>query len=261
MAKTINSLELYDFVRLPLLFYGAVGIKLFQWDKTDIRTTRGNIIMVVTISNIFVNLSCKLSMAIFAKFDSIGQGIQWFLYLMFASNAFFKMLSVVLGRNTLYSVLKDIQKLYPKTRRQREEMRLIESYSYIRRHSKIMIISHWSIALMFLIFPFVQSLIEYMISSDERRIFTARFPYVLTYPYDVSHGIGYITAYMTQFLGGVTVSCYFIGSDMLLVCTIHLVIMQYAYLRRRIENFKSKDYKSDMKELKEILERHNILNE
>ncbi|XP_061402306.1 putative odorant receptor 85d, partial [Musca vetustissima] len=260
VLATDNSLRLNDFIRFPLQCYSVVGIKIFQWDANDVMTTKEKCIFIFLVINFIVCWFTKVLFTVFGEFVDTVHATQWMLYLVFAMNGCFKTISVAIGRQKLYTVLKDIERIFPQTLKERQEFRLTHHYAYIMRHSKFMSIQHCSIALMFIVFPLVQSTIEYLISDAENKEFVARTPYIMVYPFDASGGIGYAVAYLSQLMGGFTISCFFIGSDMLLMCTIYLVIMQYDYLCYRIDNFKAKDYDSDMKELKIVLERHNLLN-
>lgn len=221
-------------------------------------TTKEKCIFLLLGINFIGCFLAKSLFCVFGEFVDTMQATQWILYFMFAMNGCCKTISVAIGRKKLYTVLKDIEGIFPATLKERQEFRLAHNYSYIMRHAKIMSIQHCSIAIMFIAFPLVQSTIEYLTSADSE--FVTRTPYIMVYPFDATAGIGYVVAYFSQFLGGFTVSCYFVGSDMLLMCTIYLVIMQYDYICYRIENFKSRNYEEDMKELKIVLERHNLLN-
>lgn len=261
MAKTTSNLKLFDFISSPLSYYSAVGVKMFKWDDSDYMTTREKCLFVLCAFNLTFNFIAKSSFIVFGEFVDTVHLTKWVLYISFASNGLCKMVSVALGRKKLYIVLKDIEKIFPKSQEERRDFRLLECYNYIMRHTKFMSMQHFAIAIMFVSFPMVESTIEYIINrGDENRQFEPRTPYIMVYPFDTSSGFGYIFVYMSQLLGGVTVSCHLVGSDMLLMCSIYLVIMQYDYLCHRIEHFKSKDYEQDMKEIREVLERHDLLN-
>ncbi|XP_061387998.1 putative odorant receptor 85d, partial [Musca vetustissima] len=255
-----NSLTLFDFIRLPLKFYSAVGIKMFEWNADDSMTITEKCIFVLLGVNFTFCFFAKGLFFVFGEFVDTVHATQWILYFMFAMNGCFKTMSVAIGRKRIYTALKDMERMFPETLKERQEFRLAQNYSYIMRHAKFMGIQHFGAAAMFIAFPVVQSSIEYLRSDDENAEFVPRTPYVMVYPFDASRGIGYVFAYVTQFIGGFSVSCHFVGSDMLLMCATYLVIIQFDYLCYRIENFKSTDYDSDIKELKIILERHNLLN-
>lgn len=259
MAKdrAANNVTLRDFVSLPLKFLSAVGIKFFYWDENDVMTAMEKISCFVCCTNMVFNFFTKTGYLVFAEFENSVQMAQWSLYYGFSLNGLFKMFSVVLGRRTLGRVLKDLERLLPRNEQQRENFKLKQGFGYIMHHSRVMYSSHWTIALMFIFFPIVQSFVELLTT----RVFIARVPYIMVYPFDITYGIGYLVAYVTQFIAGCSISCYFVGADMLLMCTIYVVILQFQYLCYRIEHFESRDYVHDMRELKDILEKHNLLHE
>ncbi|KAM7359177.1 putative odorant receptor 92a [Cochliomyia hominivorax] len=250
-------LSLRSFVIVPFKFYSVVGIKLFQWDEHDVMTIWEKIAFVVTISNLLLNFICKSTYFIFDEFENAVHMTKWSLYLAFSMNGFCKMFSVAMGRKTLLKVLKDLEHLFPRTAKERQNFKVSQGYEFIIQHLKIMVYSHWSITIMFIIFPIVQSTVEYIKTG----IFIARTPYIMTYPFDVSHDWPFIFAYGSQVLGGLSISCYFVASDTLLLSTIYLVILQFQYLCFRITNFKAQNFEKDIKELKDILEKHCRLND
>ncbi|XP_073838698.1 putative odorant receptor 85d isoform X2 [Musca autumnalis] len=233
---------------------------MFQWDENDFMTNKEKAIFLLLGINFTCCFFAKSLFVVFGEFIDTMHATQWILYFMFALNSCCKTLSVAIGRKKLFIVLKDIERIFPQSLQERRDFRLAHNYSHIMRHAKFMSIQHCSIALMFISFPFVQSTLEYLTSDADNAKFVTRTPYIMSYPFDASSGIGFIVAYVSQFFGGFAVSCYFVGSDMLLMCTIYLVIMQYNYLCWRIENFKSQNFDKDIKEIKFILERHNLLN-
>lgn len=255
-------MTLYDFVSIPLRIYSIVGIKLFQWDDEDVMTFREKATLVLLMINMTLNLSAKTFYFVFDEFNDTVHMTQWFLYFIFANNGFFKMISVVLGRKKLHWAIKELERIFPSTYQERQDFGLVEGYRRMMGHCRIMANNHWTIATMFIIFPFIQSVIGYFLHTDAdgSRSFYGYLPYVMTYPFDETRSWGYAYAYVTQLMGGYTVSCYFVGSDMLLMCTIYMVILQYEYLCRRISNFKSMGFEKDMAELKQMLETHCVLN-
>ncbi|XP_013115904.1 odorant receptor 85c [Stomoxys calcitrans] len=257
---TTRSLTFLDFIRLPLSVYSAAGVKMFLWDDQDFMSWWEKFLLVFQFVNLSTNFFAKALFFVFGQFEGTVHLTKWALYFIFANNGFCKVFSVALGRHQLFSVLKDLEKIYPKTHQERQEFRLVPCYQYIMKHSKIMSIQHFTIALIFVVFPIVQSTIEYLTSDDENANFVPYTPYIMVYPFDVSRGIGYAYAYISQTLGGFTVSCYIVGSDMLLMCSIYQVIMHFDHLCLRIENFQSKGYEEDMQEISMVLERHNLLN-
>ncbi|XP_065358971.1 putative odorant receptor 92a [Calliphora vicina] len=258
-VKTIKKkdITIRDIFYLPFKFYTTVGIKLFHWDEYDIMTNWQKFIMAVTLINLATSFSCKVSYIIVDEFESTVHLTEWSLYMSFATNGFFKTLSVVWGRKTLDRVLKTLEKLFPRSDKEIRDFKLAQGYKYIQYHSRIMVYSHWTIALMFMSFPIVQSGVEYI----QRRVFVQRLPYILSYPFDTSSDLVYMCAYATQFMGGFTLSCYFLGSDTLLLHTVYMVVLNFEYLCFRIVNFEPKDYEQDMNELKDVLEKHYLLND
>ncbi|XP_075163501.1 odorant receptor 85c-like [Haematobia irritans] len=260
MVKTNQSLRFYDFISLPLRFYSAAGIKMFQWDSEDIMTKLDKFLLVFLTINLFLNFIAKCCFFIFGKFDSPLHLTEWFLYLLFATNGLCKCLSVVMGRKDLFKVLKDLEKISPSTPQERRKFEMLKYYKHVMRHSIFMGIQHFAIATFFVIFPMVKSIVAYMSLEEENRVFVGYTPYILIYPFESKRGIGYVLVYLTQFIGGFTISCYTVGSDMLLMCCTYLVLMHFDDLRKRIDEFKTQGYAKDMKELGWIFERHDLLN-
>ncbi|KAM7359176.1 odorant receptor 85b-like [Cochliomyia hominivorax] len=255
--KPIGLINFKHFVKTAYVFYSFAGIKLFKWDENDVMTSKEILVFCVVMTNLILNFICKCCFVIFDEFVSTVQMTQWTLYMGFALNGFCKMVSVAMGRNTLRKVLNELEYLFPKTPKHRRDFKVVEGYNFFIYHLRIMVYSHWSIVMMFICFPVVQSGVEYL----KTKVYVLRTPYIMTYPFEVTYDWTYFLVYVTQILGGFTVSYYFTACDTLLIPAIYVVILQFRYLCLRIKNFKSQNYEEDMKELKDILEKHYLLND
>ncbi|KNC26278.1 putative odorant receptor 85d [Lucilia cuprina] len=252
-----KKLNIRDFYITPFRFYTFVGVKLFHWDEFDIMTKWQKFVLTVTIANLIFSFTWKIFFLMVDEFESTVQMTEWFLYISFAANGFIKTLSVVWGRKILDRVLKTLGRLFPRNAKECEDFKLTEGYNFIHYHSRIMVYSHWTIAFMFMLFPLVQSGVEFI----HTRVYVQRLPYILAYPFDTSPKPVYIFCYVTQFMAGFVLSCYFLGSDTLLLHTVYMVVLNFEYLCFRIVHFEPKNFEQDMAEIKDVLEKHYLLND
>uniref|UniRef100_A0A1A9WPE0 Odorant receptor n=1 Tax=Glossina brevipalpis TaxID=37001 RepID=A0A1A9WPE0_9MUSC len=237
-------------------FYNFVGIKLFQWDNDDKLTKRQKYTLILTLIIFVMNFICKFSCFILRKYEDAQEFTKLIAYFGFASNGVVKMLSVWLGRKTLHEVIKDLEKNFPRTSNELHEFKYYEHYAFVKRHMYLLSILHWTISIVFMLFPIVQSTFEYLANLNGDGKFIPRFPYIMVYPFDHRKPAGFAFAYITQLIGGVTIHSYFCGSDSLLLATVHLVNMQFDSLALRIRKFKTQGYKKDLQELKQIIKIH-----
>uniref|UniRef100_A0A1B0B1K4 Odorant receptor n=1 Tax=Glossina palpalis gambiensis TaxID=67801 RepID=A0A1B0B1K4_9MUSC len=251
-------LTVREVTSFPFRFYNFVGIKLFQWDDNDTLNKRQKYTLILTLIIFVMNFLCKFSCFLLRKYEDAQELTKLISYFGFAVNGVFKMLSVWIGRETLHAVIKDLEKNFPRTSSECHEYKFYEQYAFVKRHMYLLSLIHWSIAIVFMLFPIVQSSFEYLANFNGNGKFIYRFPYIMTYPFDHHTPAGFIFAYITQLIGGITVHSYFCGSDCLLLATIHLVNMQFVSLALRIKKFKSQTYEKDLEQLRKILKSGKI---
>lgn len=259
--KTLRVIKLRDFLVVPSILYRLGGIKFFKWNDKDLWTLGDKLQLAFTLILFLINWICMLSYVLFDTFENTLEMAEYALYVGFALNGIIKMFSVVLGRKQLFNVLKEIEKIFPNSLEEQKDFGMDQGYAYINRHIKVMVISHMFIAIIFMIFPFFQSMFEYVFAADKNAEFVRRTPYIMTYPFDWNNWPGYTFVYVSQMQGGGTLSLYFLGSDILLLCVIFLINMNYRYLCKQITKFESKGFEEDMKELRRMLKLHSDLNE
>uniref|UniRef100_A0A1A9Z2D5 Odorant receptor n=1 Tax=Glossina pallidipes TaxID=7398 RepID=A0A1A9Z2D5_GLOPL len=249
-------LTVREVTSFPFRFYNFVGIKLFQWDDNDTLTKREKYTLLLTLIIFVMNFFCKFSCFVLRKYEDVQELTKLISYFAFACNGVFKMLSVWIGRKTLHAVIKDLAKNFPRTSSECHEYKFYEQYAFVKRHMYLVSLLHWSIAIIFMLFPIVQSTFEYLVNFNDNGKFIYRFPYIMTYPFDHHTPAGFTFAYITQLIGGITIHSYFCGSDCLLLATIHLVNMQFISVAVRIKKFKHQTYEKDLKQLRKILKIH-----
>lgn len=248
--------KLYDFVRLPLLLFSVAGIPIFKWNPEDKLNILQIIALLVALLNVSYNLVGKFAFLFFGEIKDHKELTLLIAYWVLVFNCLIKMCGVWSGRNKLKEVFMQMKESFPCTKDLESEYKVADYYKKLQRYHYNLIIINVATVQAFNFLPLTQSLIEYFFSTEEQRTFEFRFPYMLYYNFDTTQPKNYIFAYFVQCLGATTMEFYYLGSDLLLMTSVHLQIMHFEYLAKRIENLLPTGTDDDLEELNELMKYH-----
>ncbi|KAM7355776.1 putative odorant receptor 85d [Cochliomyia hominivorax] len=244
-----------EFTKIPLNTFFMVGFCVIRWRPNEKPKEFQILFLVILALNFIVNIGGMLGYLIFESMETSLEISAFIIYYTFTGNSLIKLLCCFCNLKKLHQVLKNLEKYYPRTVKEREDYKLDEHLKKIKKYNIFLTIYHFTVTTMFNIFPLIQTTILYY--QNGRRNFQYLLPFPMCFAFNVRKPIGYTVAYVFQCSGSYSVSCMFLGSDLLLVNCVHMTNMNFKYLTKSIREFKPTGTRSDLKKMRGFVRYHN----
>ncbi|XP_055903840.1 odorant receptor 85c-like [Eupeodes corollae] len=254
MEKLGRNLQLSDFTKIPFDIYRLVGIRVYKYDPDEKQPLKEKIAFSMAILNLTIHFFLKNAVPFYHKFEDPIELTAFACYAGFVINSLCKIIAVWCGRFFLKEVLVKMEEIFPKTEEDIIQYRLDEYYKKIEFYMRTLTIYHFSTTTMFNFFPLIQSIVEKIITGED---FVYRFPFILVYPGNEKQFPIFLFAYFYQIMAAYILSCFFLGSDLLLVSIVHLACMHFDYLGKKITDFEPTGTDRDLIDLGKFVKYHD----
>lgn len=253
LDKTIPHIG--EFTKIPLNLFFVLGFIVIRWKPTEKPKWLQLCLVLLLLFHVLFDVVGMLAYLIFESLDTSIEKTAYIIYTTFAGNSLMKLACCFFHMKKLHQGLRNLEKYYPRTVKEREDYRLDEHLKTIQKYNGYLTIYHFGVTSMFNWFPLIQSIVLYY--RNEKSSFLYALPFPMVYVFNENNSLGYAIAYVTQCTGSYSASCIFLGSDLLLISCVHLINMNFKYLAKSIREFKPTGNLSDFKKLKGFITYHN----
>lgn len=252
---SISSLVDFDeFFVIPKIFYKSLGMAPYK-DKSNVsRKTKLEIFLFASaFLNINFVLFCEIVDMSSATILQLTAILCCFAFTLLAQ---FKISIIWKNKNNVNSIIGLMKQQFPKTAKDQSDFDVGNSLMHMLRLEKLYIVvllcGVWSFNLMSLAW----STVEYLV--DPSNEFVMRLPYYKWYPFKVDNMWIYFGAYFQQVHVGLMATNCFLSADIFLFSVISVLLMNFRYVQRQLENLVLLGTDEDMVKLKKIMNFHQM---
>ncbi|XP_065359636.1 odorant receptor 67a-like [Calliphora vicina] len=253
LDKTIPHIG--EFTKIPLNLFFVLGFIIIRWNPIEKPKWLQFLFVSTLLFNLVFGVVCMFAYLVFKSLDTSIEKTAYIIYSTFAGNSLMKLACCFFNLKKLHQGLKNLEKYYPRTVKERADYRLDEHLKAIQKYNCYLTIYHFGVTSMFNLFPLIESIVLYY--RNEESSFLYLLPFPIFYFHNEKSSLGYLIAYINQCAASYSASCLFLGSDLLLITCVHLINMNFKYLAKTIREFKPTGNLSDFKKLKGFIIYHN----
>lgn len=150
-----------------------------------------------------------------------------------------KLFTFIYYRHRIRDLNRKLNAIFPQTEPERRNYRVNEFY--LPRIIRYGVFYYFSVFILIVFTPIVQSTCIFIYQCYTLGFFTARFPYLRAYPmrlsFDTNNPINYVIAEIVEFAGSNFFNNFNIGTDLWMVCLSSQICLHFSNLVRQLAHY------------------------